>query len=331
MSRILRGGAAGDDDERAVQLAALAAAQARDGALVDPQKAADLLKFSSNVHLNSRRLLSNAEEERNNNKEPKASAKRRAFNLTLNETTNDSSMELVQINGTWHLIDLNVCYRMMYAASSDNTTVYLNQTHSKKINDELTRWFERHAKHGYNGLFKETHEQPNVERHPSLLRNLNRLNNLPSRSNEAERTIREGNSGGGADVPTSASYPVSIYDTQTKRYEKFSQSVRKRNDTFYYISFRRDHIIFPSLAQNRTQRPRMTLLMPALLNNDAHLNDSSKGTINQVAFLQIDCDVTDTRLLFVDKNDIPLDYMRILQDNIKYQSADSSYDSNNFY
>jgi hypothetical protein len=34
-------------------------------------------------------------------------------------------------------------------------------------------------------------------------------------------------------------YPVSLYNKQTRLHENFEQSIRRRNDTFYYVSFRR--------------------------------------------------------------------------------------------
>lgn len=58
----------------------------------------------------------------------------------------------------------------------------------------------------------------------------------------------------------------------------------------------------------------MSLLMPALLGH--HLSGSSKGEDNDderlVAFMKIDCEVTDTRLLYLNKADITLDYLKIL-------------------
>ena len=72
-------------------------------------------------------------------------------------------------------------------------------------------------------------------------------------------------------------------------------------------------IIPPVVQTNKTGRPRMSLLMPALLKNDIHLNGSSKvKDETTVAFMQIDCEVTDTRLLYLNKDDIPLDYLKIL-------------------
>jgi len=39
--------------------------------------------------------------------------------------------------------------------------------------------------------------------------------------------------------PQKQVYPISLYNTQTKQYENFMKSIRQRNDTFYYVSFRR--------------------------------------------------------------------------------------------
>ena len=129
-----------DEATRAVQLAALAAAQARDGALVDPQNAAALLK-QSQAHLNSRRLLSDSDYTIDDVDTSKAAAKlvdqvKKQFNITDIQVPSNESMELVKINGTWHLVDLNICYQMMLAASSGESSStdpksknYLNQTH----------------------------------------------------------------------------------------------------------------------------------------------------------------------------------------------------------
>jgi hypothetical protein len=56
----------------------------------------------------------------------------------------------------------------------------------------------------------------------------------------------------------------------------------------------------------------MSLLMPALLGTQ--LNDSNKQHAGQqqIAFMQIDCEVMDTRLFYMNLNEIPIDYMKIL-------------------
>ena len=47
---------------------------------------------------------------------------------------------------------------------------------------------------------------------------------------------------------------------------------------------------------NKTQRPRMSLVMPALVN----INDSTNRTPkDHLAFMQIDCEVLDTELIYL--------------------------------
>lgn len=113
-------------DKEAVELAALARANALDGALVDSSV------FLKQQHLNSRRLLSNSEyfshdEEKDHTKSKvnstNSSSNQKPYNLTKKS---NESMELVLINGTWHLIDLNVCYQKMFTET--------NYTHVKKYN-----------------------------------------------------------------------------------------------------------------------------------------------------------------------------------------------------
>lgn len=84
--------------------------------------------------------------------------------------------------------------------------------------------------------------------------------------------------------------------------------------------------MYPALVQNKTQRPKMSLIVPALTTRLNGSNNTSNGNQQQhVAFMQIDCEVLDTRLFYLNVNDIPLDYMKILhQDFLMNQpEADS--------
>ncbi|XP_075910794.1 cyclic AMP-dependent transcription factor ATF-6 beta-like isoform X2 [Petromyzon marinus] len=73
----------------------------------------------------------------------------------------------------------------------------------------------------------------------------------------------------------------------------FLELIGRRDDTFYVVSFRRDHLLLPARAHNHTRRPRMSLLMPAM----AQHNDSVVQEDAGESMMQIDCEVTNTRLL----------------------------------
>lgn len=112
----------------AAQMAALAMANAKDGALIDPSNTAVLLKQQ---HPNARRLLSDEdyqlEDDDSKDRQSSRSSANKVYNLT--QRNMNESKELVLINGTWHLIDLNVCYQMLLTESGNN---YTNHSHMNK-------------------------------------------------------------------------------------------------------------------------------------------------------------------------------------------------------
>lgn len=55
------------------------------------------------------------------------------------------------------------------------------------------------------------------------------------------------------------------------------------------------------------------------------MNDSQKDHINhKIAFMQIDCEVVDTRLFYIKTDDIPQSYMKILADDYIRNDPESS-------
>ncbi len=316
-------------DDDAQLAAALASAQARDNALLDTSI------FQRGGNVKARHLLSDfddydtGEQQANGGKQKQQRAA--AANKTMTGTTNltkrsNDSMELVLINGTWHLINLSMCYSMLNQGGGAN---FHNHSHVTRINNELNGWVERHQSR-FGGLRNEQTKTTNSNNRKyassTWLRNLNKNPRL-SLSGE--------NSGGGlkldsfkesrkqgAENSNKKVYPVSLYDNQQNtRYENFAKTVRTRNDTFYFISFRRDFAILPALAQNKTQRPRISLLIPTLLSSSPSGNDSNSSSSNSqqtgVSFMRIECEITDTSLFHLKLNDIPLDYMKIIhQDSV---------------
>lgn len=125
-----------DPNSESAQLAALAMAQARDGALVD----GSLLKQRISS-LNSRHLLAD------NNDEDEASPNTttRSNNGVTNATRNRdgavrvNGMDLVLINGTWHVVDFSICQQMFSNQTSANRSAgphhqqYYNYTHFNRL------------------------------------------------------------------------------------------------------------------------------------------------------------------------------------------------------
>lgn len=306
-------------DTESAQLAALALAQARDGALVD----GSLLK--NQIVVNSRHLLSDTDYD-----DSEKSPRREVINSTTNKSNSTwdrvNGMDLVLINGTWHVIDLSICQSMISNQTHKTNDQYFNITHFNRINNELDGWYRRHLIR--NPLFNKPASAGNggdYERHMSTL--LKNLRNQPAdssdmtksagandkirprfieeardRAKNVRRTEQE------HPIQEKKEYPISLYDTQTQKHEDFANSVRQRNDTFYFVSFRRDHVMYPATKQNRSERPRMSLLMPAML--ATNLNSSQKQ--QTIAFMQIDCEVVDTHLIHFKLNEIPMSYLKII-------------------
>jgi hypothetical protein len=308
--------------------AALASAQARDNALLDASmlaprivKARHLLSefddYDSGGEAATNKHERNSHKQKNNHqKANKTTAATATGNSNLTKRDNDG-MELVLINGTWHLINLSMCYNILQTSSGQ----FHNHTHMARVNSELNGWVERHQSHSRFRDQSKTPQHAAASKYASsaLLRNLNKNQRL---SLSGDSTVNGGlklddsfRETKPVDRPTAVPvnkkvYPISLYDTQQNtRYENFAKTIRKRNDTFYFISFRRDYAILPALAQNKTQRPRISLLIPALLSNG---NESSRQQQATVSFIRIECDVTDTSLFHLKLNDIPLDYMKII-------------------
>ena len=141
------------------RLAALAAASAKDGALIDLQNTALLYpqgRQGPALHANSRRLLSDddyevdgedKQGERRNSGGAKAASsssqgKRSSETALINQTgssggkpnggKHNSSMDLILINGTWHLIDLDICHKMMAIDPSQENGKFHNHSHLSK-------------------------------------------------------------------------------------------------------------------------------------------------------------------------------------------------------
>uniref|UniRef100_A0A3P9KST4 Activating transcription factor 6 beta n=1 Tax=Oryzias latipes TaxID=8090 RepID=A0A3P9KST4_ORYLA len=84
-------------------------------------------------------------------------------------------------------------------------------------------------------------------------------------------------------------------------YTDFLDAIDRREDTFYVVSFRRDHLLLPAISHNKTSRPKMSLVMPAMSVNES-LYNSSRG---YEMMMQVDCEVMDTRIIPIKSSAVP--------------------------
>ncbi|MCI4389218.1 hypothetical protein PGIGA_G00095290 [Pangasianodon gigas] len=57
---------------------------------------------------------------------------------------------------------------------------------------------------------------------------------------------------------------LQVYYAPHRTYSDFFDEINRRGDTFYVISFRRDHLLLPATNHNRGSRPKMSVVLPAM-------------------------------------------------------------------
>ncbi|CAG5861545.1 unnamed protein product [Menidia menidia] len=93
---------------------------------------------------------------------------------------------------------------------------------------------------------------------------------------------------------------LQVYYAPQDVYSDFFDELNRRPDTFYVVSFRRDHLLLPATNHNKGSRPKMSLVLPAMNINDKIIRDKEFEVM-----MQIDCEVSDTRILHIRSSSIP--------------------------
>uniref|UniRef100_A0A146P5R9 Cyclic AMP-dependent transcription factor ATF-6 alpha n=1 Tax=Fundulus heteroclitus TaxID=8078 RepID=A0A146P5R9_FUNHE len=108
---------------------------------------------------------------------------------------------------------------------------------------------------------------------------------------------------------------LQIYYAPQHTYSDFFDELNRRADTFYVVSFRRDHLLLPATNHNKGSRPKMSVVLPAMNINDSIIKDQEFEVM-----MQIDCEVTDTRILHIRSSSIP-PLLRVNQTDTFYRHA----------
>ncbi|KAJ9600901.1 hypothetical protein L9F63_000944, partial [Diploptera punctata] len=174
--------------------------------------------------------------------------------------------------------------------------MFINQTESIRLDSELRRWI------GVDLESENLTKQPEPE-----VKSLSELLLPPPTAKPPTNKLKPKKKQHLSRRQPSITSEVEVYGLRPHQYNyaAFFEAIHRRDDTFYC----------PALAHNKTVRPKMSLVLPAL-----PFNESMTAPPNHITMMQIDCEVTNTQLLHVKKGDIP-EHMR--QPN-QYSNATST-------
>ncbi|XP_055982931.1 cyclic AMP-dependent transcription factor ATF-6 beta [Sorex fumeus] len=161
---------------------------------------------------------------------------------------------------------------------------HFNRTESLRLADELSGWVQRHQR----GRRK-----------------------VPQRVQERQKSQPRKKSPPVKAVPTQPPGPperdsagqLQLYRHPDRSQPEFLDAIDRREDTFYVVSFRRDHLLLPAISHNKTSRPKMSLVMPAMAPNETLSGRGPPGDYEEM--MQIECEVMDTRVIHIKTSTVP--------------------------
>ncbi|XP_032884284.1 cyclic AMP-dependent transcription factor ATF-6 alpha isoform X2 [Amblyraja radiata] len=173
---------------------------------------------------------------------------------------------------------------------------HVNRTESLRLVDELRGWVHRHE------VISDKSRKGSKMLHKlrTLSKSVDKKTDVAHYVTRKYTDINEKNSGS----------ELQVYYAPDKRYPSFFEAIRRRGDTFYLISFRRDHFLLPAISHNKTTRPKMSLVLPAMNIDDRLINEPKDHEV----MMQIDCEVRATRILHIKTSSIPA-FLRERQEN----------------
>ncbi|XP_030429719.1 cyclic AMP-dependent transcription factor ATF-6 alpha isoform X3 [Gopherus evgoodei] len=172
----------------------------------------------------------------------------------------------------------------------------INRTDSLRLNHELRGWVHRHeVERTKSRRMSENQQQKTQVVQSSTGENADsQLIAMPNTDPSISR-----NSGN----------ELQMYYASLRNYQDFFEAIHRRGDTFYVVSFRRDHLLLPATTHSKTRRPKMSIVLPAINISENVINGQDYEVM-----MQIDCEVMDTRILHIKSSSIPR-YLREEQGN----------------
>lgn len=159
-----------------------------------------------------------------------------------------------------------------------------NRSESLRLADELRGWVHRHQINRKSDGKPKIAKKTKIAQQKAQQRKANISRYLPI---QAHRSIES---------------QLQVLPGPEISYSDFLDAIDRREDTFYVVSFRRDHLLLPAISHNKTTRPKMSLVMPAMAINDSVYNSSQGG---YEMMMQVDCEVMDTRIIPIKSSVVP--------------------------
>ncbi|XP_005398384.1 PREDICTED: cyclic AMP-dependent transcription factor ATF-6 alpha [Chinchilla lanigera] len=172
----------------------------------------------------------------------------------------------------------------------------INTTESLRLNHELRGWVHRHEVER-----TKSRRMTNNQQKTRILQGA-----LEQSSNSQLMAVQYTET---TSISRNSGNELQVYYAPPGSYQDFFEAIRRRGDTFYVVSFRRDHLLLPATTHNKTTRPKMSIVLPAININENVINGQDYEVM-----MQIDCQVMDTRILHIKSSSVP-PYLRDQQRN----------------
>ncbi|XP_061417531.1 cyclic AMP-dependent transcription factor ATF-6 beta [Lethenteron reissneri] len=181
---------------------------------------------------------------------------------------------------------------------------HFNKTESLRLADELRGWVYRHEVERRKVTKRWQPKPPSPPKFTTKRSSIGRILSIPHP--DATRAM--------------PSNQLQLYGGPAQGYIDFLEAIDRQDDTFYVVSFSRDHLLLPAMSHNKTRRPKMSLVMPAMALNDSLVD---AGPAGYETMMQVDCEVTNTRIVRIRSSSVPPSLRRASHDN-----ATGSYSTN---
>ncbi|XP_023660274.2 cyclic AMP-dependent transcription factor ATF-6 alpha [Paramormyrops kingsleyae] len=176
----------------------------------------------------------------------------------------------------------------------------VNRTKSLQISHELHGWVSRHEEERIRWMERKIDGRQFSMKSPEKTSD--------KTSGDAILSIRS------PDLSEkNSSKDLQVYYGPNESYSDLFEEIQRRDEAFYIISFHREHFLLPATHHNKGTRPKMSVVLPAM--NDSVIKDNGHEVM-----MQIDCEVTDTRILHMKTSSVPL-FLRINQTGSSYRTG----------